>query len=797
MSLASSIHELLVGGSTGTYSYTINNSLRFRSSATAYLNRTPASAGNRRTWTYSLWHKRGQIGAAYSYLMTSYNTTQDSLDFNADRLDFWLDDGNSIRLTSSSVYRDPSAWYHIVLAFDSTQATSSDRIKMYINGVQLTNFYLSNYPSLNYQCNNINNSILHQIGYSGGATDGYMAEVNFIDGLALDPSYFGATNSTTGTWAPKRYSGSYGTNGFYLPFSDTSGTTSGSNTGLGKDFSGNGNYFNSSNISLTAGSTYDAMLDSPTPKSTTVGNYAVLNPLDKGSDITASDGNLSISWGGVNGHSIRDSIAMSSGQWYCELTMGTSSVTMGLIAQNITGVSSGSGWPGSSTFGAGGSYGYANSGNKYTNSVSSSYGASYTTGDVIGVAFDASAGTLTFYKNGSSQGTAFTGISGAYCFAIGYFGGSSGGTPAYANFGQRPFAYTPPTGYNALQTYNLSTPTIKKGNQYFDATTYTGNGATQSITNSGFQPDLVWIKDRSGTYNPRLVDSVRGVGGPVLYSNLANAEGTDTTGVTAINSNGFAVGADAGYNKSADAYIGWQWKAGGNAVTNTNGSISSQVSANPTAGFSVVTYTGNGTNPGATIGHGLGVTPSMIITKSRNATGEWPSYHQALPVSNTLYLNATYDSSTYVNRFSAVSSTTFTTGSNGSELNSNGTTYIAYCFAAIPGYSAFGSYTGNGSSSGPFVYCGFLPRFILIRSTTSNRDWIIWDTARNPYNIGTAGVLFPDTNGAEYSGGGSYAVAVVSNGFYLPVSTVNLNANGESMIYAAFAENPFNYSLAR
>ena len=478
-----------------------------------------------------------------------------------------------------------------------------------------------------------------------------------------------------------------------------------------------------------------------------------------------------------------------SGKWYYEHTItavgGENSVGIGASLTSAGAIGN------LST-----QYGYYFTGGKVNNATNTAYGSSYTTGDVIGVAYDATAGSITFYKNNVSQGVAFTGITGTM-FALACTRTSGGQNSSNLNFGQRPFTYTPPTGFVALNTQNLSTPTIKNGAAYMAATTYTGTGASLTIANTvnsaSFQPDFVWVKARSSATNNRLYDSVRGAN-LVLSSNTTDAETTPggTGGVTAFNSNGFSLGSAGADNASAVTFIGWQWKAGTTSSSNTSGSITSTVSVGATQGFSVVTYTGNGTNPGATIGHGLGVSPAMIITKSRSGTGEWPSYHVSIGVTNTLYLNATYASSTYVNRFSAVSSTTFTTGSSGGELNTNGVTYVAYCFAAVAGYSAFGSYTGNGSANGPFVYLGFRPKFVMIKQSNGVTNWSIKDSSVNTYNAAVLR-LYPNTSGAETSGAD---LDYLSNGFKCRTTSNEVNAEG-TYIYMAFAENPFKYSLAR
>ena len=483
---------------------------------------------------------------------------------------------------------------------------------------------------------------------------------------------------------------------------------------------------------------------------------------------------------------------MSSGKWYFETTI----VTVGFLSMigiNNVLLQPGDYYAGVSPLG----YVYLSlNGNKQNNSISTAYGASYTTGDIIGCAFDADSGSLTFYKNGVSQGVAFSSIpAGSYCFNV--YGRTSGGSNnCAANFGQRPFAYTPPTGYKALNTQNLPAPSIQNGAQYMAATLYTGNGATQTIVNANnsvsFQPDLIWGKDRSSAYDNTLIDSIRGVG-KELFSNSTSAENNNPGfNVTAFNSNGFALATGNQFNRSGDSYVAWQWKAGGTAVTNTAGSITSSVSANTTSGFSVVTYTGSGAS--ATAGHGLGIAPSMVIFKNRGSAQDWYVYHASVGVNAYLVLNSTA-ASTSNSGWTGVSSTTFSLGGSGAQYNANGNTYVAYCFAAIPGYSAFGSYTGNGSTDGPFVYCGFRPRYVMVKRASNAEVWAVIDTSRDTYNV-TSKRLLPNSSSAENTGDAN-VMDILSNGFKLRSTDSTQNFNGDTYIYAAFAENPFNYSLAR
>ena len=347
----------------------------------------------------------------------------------------------------------------------------------------------------------------------------------------------------------------------------------------------------------------------------------------------------------------------------------------------------------------------------------------------------------------------------------------------------------------------MPTPTIPAGNLFMNATLYTGNGTSQTITNgapgASFQPDLVWGKNRSNIANHGLVDSVRGIS-TWLGSNSTAAENTVADSyVTAFNSNGFTAGLGGVFNASGDSYVAWQWKAGGTAVSNTAGSITSSVSANTTSGFSIVTYTGNLTTTGtATVGHGLGVAPAMIIFKGRNATTSWPVFHTSLTSwSYSLFLegtNAQTDQSsngTLNPPTSTVFSTNWTTG-----MNTNGTTEVAYCFAPVAGYSAFGSYTGNGSADGPFIYTGFRPRWFMIKATDVE-SWELMDTSRSPYN--QAINLFEADSASAEAVTSVTAVDFLSNGFKLRNTRGAMNGSGRTYTYSCFAENPFKYANAR
>ncbi len=811
MGLPVEINNLMLGSLGG---YTVGRSLRFRSSASAYLNRTPAATGNRQKFTWSGWVKRGTLatGTYYQLFGAGGAGSNEGLFFDTSAGGLYLTvDGATTAIVTTAVFRDPSAWYHIVASVDTTQATAANRMIIYINGVQQTS-YSGSYCAQNTNFTYINvGSTQHRIGAhtnSGFYFDGYLAEVNFIDGQALTPSSFGAYD-TNGVWQPKKYSGTYGTNGFYLPFSNTTSTTT-----LVQDSSGNGNNWTANNISLTAGTTYDSMIDSPTNAagtSTGIGNYATFNPLVKFSpnNSSYSSGNLGVQQtGGASGsHACAmATIAMSSGKWYAEFSDDTATYDgnrFGILninnLANYTNSNPYIGWA------SDGYVIYKTSTNavKENNGSSSNIGSNWTAGAIISVAVDIDNSKIWWRVNGGAwfgggdpaAGTSpvFTIASGnTYAFAVSPYNNNG----VTANFGQRPFSYTPPTGFKALNTYNLPAPSISNGAQYMAATTYTGNGTAgrvitvPNINEVGF----AWVKLRSGIDDHRLANIVTG-GNKHLKSNTTDAESTGTNVIQAFSSNTFTVGNDTSVNANGSTYVGWTWAANGTGVTNNSGTITSTVSANPTAGFSIVTYTGTGAN--ATVGHGLGVAPSMIILRARSIVENWPTWHTGLTsAAYVLTLNTTNAQASVPSVFNstAPTSSVFSVGTS-SGANQSSATYVAYCFSAVSGYSAFGKYTGNGSADGPFIYTGFRPRFIMIKNSTAINNWGIIDTSRDTYN-GAFTRLHPNLSQADNTGAG-VVIDVLSNGFKCRNSDALENQSGQTMIYAAFAENPFSIARAR
>jgi hypothetical protein len=1118
----------ILAGSSGQGGET-QQSLKFNDDESQYLSWTPAASGNRRTFTLSVWVKRGNIAAStiFSARVTSGTPATTFGFFNSTgNLNFQT---NSSELTTNAIYRDPSSWYHIVLAVDTTQATSSNRAKLYVNGEQVTSFSSESYPAQNAETEINNSARTHMIGRNPNYRyfDGYMSDFYFIDGQALDASSFGET--VDGYWKAKDYAGSYGTNGFHLTFQDdvvsegfnavtyrgnggtqsvsgigfepsfvwikqrngtgyhtlfdavrgatknlssnstdqeatlsnhltafngdgftlggngdvngsgnsyvawawdagsgsaasntdgsitstvkanpsygfsivsytgtgsaatighglssapdmiitkargqaenwgvyhsdvgnnkalflnltnaessasnaywnntsptssvfsvnTSTSTNAANTmiaycfhsvagyssigtysgtdspgvtvttgfrpafvmikatnlvegwaiidgtrdtinprnkvlkpnssnaevsgsqfdieftdtgfvlngtddvingysgGTGeyiymafadtreaafwKDVSGQGNHWTPNNLDYR-----DSLIDSP------ANNFAVLNPL-LSIQSTFSEGNLKTVTPSNAGNSA-STIAMSEGKWYAEF-VATSSGTIG----QAVGVVQAEGYLYSSNMYEGTNKGigyYSGNGQEYDSTsgslVATGYGSTWTTGDVIGVAYDADTSQITFYKNGVSQGTVtLNSTIGAAYFSCGE-GQNSATTTFVANFGQdstfsgaRPaggnvddndigdFAYAPPSGYLALCTANLSTPTIVDGSEYFNTVLYSGTGATQSITGVGFQPDFVWAKRRSATGDHIISDSVR-TAGKYLSSNLTAAEITSTD-FDSFDSDGFTVNAvdqTGGLNASGSTYASWNWKAGGTAVSNTDGTITSQVSVNTDAGFSIVSYTGNGTG-GSTIGHGLSGVDAVIV-KRRDSTSHWQYLDKNLASGNVLLLSSTGAATAY-SGFSAggidnLAATTFSVengSANCDNVNASGGTYIAYCFANTDTTKA-GSYVANQNTDGTFIYLGFRPAFFLAKNISRTQEWIMMNNkTTDPYNP-QDGSIQPNSSAAEGTGN---EVDFLSNGVKLRNSGGGLNyASGDTFIYLAFAETPFKYANAR
>ena len=766
-------------GAAEFYPYTIDQSVRFNAADSAYLEKTFSGTGNRRTFTISFWFKRCRTGTA-EYLFAGGNDTSNRfhMDINASgtfQIEAKSGGSTQIKMEGGPVLRDVGAWYNFVLRVDTTQSTASDRVRLYVNGDLLT-FNSNTYPSQNADLNwNLNDQV--RIGLAGWNTtthfDGYFAEFINVDGSSLAPTSFGETKA--GIWVPKDYTGSYGTNGFKLAFQDSAS--------LGDDTSGNSHDFTSSGLAST-----DQMLDSPT------NNHPTINRLQPHGSIL-SDGNLTMD----NNNRVVPMLAtigVSSGKWAWKVTINTQNA-WGIGISTAPRADDNSGGLGYVSY----EYSYDTwDGDKRNNNTQSAYGVSVSSGGNVEVLLDLDAGTLSFKANGSDQGTAYSGLSGTFFPAFANWAASGAGDTIDVDFGQG--GYTPPSGYELLNAANLPAPGIDPAEDeaptdYFNTVLYSGNSSTNNITGVGFRPDWVWVKARNATGQHSIFDVVRGAtkrlgdGSPSVGTAV---ESTVAASLQSFDSDGFTFGNESG-NNSGENYVAWNWKAGGTAVSNTDGSITSSVSASPESGFSIVTYTGTGAN--ATVGHGLGKAPDMIILKKRaNDTQAWQVYHSANtsePETEKLTFNttaATVDDNTTWND-TAPTSTVFSIGT-GSGTNENTDTYVAYCFADIDGMVKAGSYTGNSSTT--FVYTGFRPAFVMIKSNNQTRNWIVFDNKRTPTNQ-MDGHLHPNASVAEQTG--SDEIDFLSNGFNLRSPDNDTNTSAFEYIYIAFAEQPFKYANAR
>jgi len=899
----------------------ISRSLRFSSSDSAYASRVAVTPTDATKFTLSFWVKRSKLGAEQAIMYAGVDAAN-----KYDRIAFNSNDTIELRqrrssvdytTTTSAVFRDCSAWYHVVYSWSSGTRT------LYVNGVSQTFASNSTTTSTHYwQTSGVtqylgrdNNEPASPYAYG----DFMLADIHFIDSQALTPSAFGEFD-TNGVWQPIAYAGSYGTNGFHLPFSDNSTAAA-----LGTDTSSNGNDWTPNNLTVTGSSNYadyisrftsgeskynafdgslstyvsqdvsdgtgitfapspsitvatqlrfyhttgapstkeyiinggspvttpnsgwvttsftgtltsfvlrdnrgvgysaalyaievdgtilvdvasgnDSLVDSPTNYGTDTGaggevrgNYATLNPLDKGSTVTLVNGNLDVSV--TSPHNIAaGTVMVSSGKYYAEFVYSAlEGGTSGLVGV-CNPLASRTSYLGGTT----GGVGYNPAGNKWVDGANTSGLTTSAVGDVIGIALDKDSNQVSFYKNNTLIFTQ-TGLNSAqpYTFAMGH--NNSAGS---FNFGQRPFAYTAPSGFKALCTANLPDPTIADGSTAMDVVTYTGNGSTQTISGLNFSPDFIWLKDRGQARSHRLIDTVRGIQYQLFSDTTDGGSAYDATSyvssVTATSSTGFTVdgtGSDA-YNELNKSYVAWTWDAGSSTVSNTDGSITSQVRANPSAGFSIVSYTGTGAN--GTVGHGLGVPLGFLIVKNRTSSGSsWVCWHSTFAGTERIDLEATgakyTDAATW--NSTVPSSTVFSVGTAG--LNFSGNAIIAYCFAPVDGYSSFGSYTGNGSSDGPFVYTGHKSRWLMIKKSSNTGSWIIWDSARDTYNyfqykLG-ANLSSPENDAATIGYTYQETLDSCSNGFKLRSTNQFTNTNGETYIFASFAENPFQYARAR
>ena len=838
----------------------IQRSLRCNYDDSCELRRTFGTNTSDTTKTFSFWMKRGtNTGSTENIFSTTISgyiegrlriNTDDTLQFEDRDASGGTSDG---RRTTTRVFRDTDSWYHIMLVLDSTQGTELDRAKIYVNGTQDTNFSATRDISQNYSFSIFRSSVVNYIGNMSGSSeffDGYLAEVNFIDGQALDPSYFGFTDSQTGIWMPKRYEGTYGNNGFYLDFSDRT-----SQATLGIDKSPNGNDFTIENIDVN-----DSMLDTPS------NNFPTLRllqfPPSSGS-TTITKGNLrfrtgSTGNGGGGKRTTISTMAAKSGKWYFEV-IDDSEMMYG-IGSNYALQSGDSVDRPRYILLDYASYAYY--GNAESGSYSSpAYGArnGYTANSDISqiyVDMDAPGSPVIYFgRNGqwgnntgstdtsawnsnepingmrvadlSSVTDLFTRGDGNMVFMQSSRGGASDAVST-VNFGQDStftgqksrgtftdangigeFQYQPPKDALALCAANLPMDegAIIRPQKHFDTLLYTGTGSSNIVDGLEFSPDLVWVKGRdTNGYEHMFIDSVRG-GTKSLVPNAQDSESTHGGRSMTFLDRGVRWNSDSGNcNANGENYVLWCWKAGGSSNTyNINdvgyasataagldgGTIDpTGASINTKCGFSIITYTGNGT-AGATIAHGLGIKPAWIIIKCRSNTDNWMVNHQKIdhnsPEDYYLEFNegTSRVNSTIMLNDTAPTSTLVTLGSDNS-VNGSSRTYVMYCWSEIPGYSKFGRHIGNDNTDGIQVHLGFRPAWLMIKNiSSSSRDWDIVNAKVSTSNPVTKYINANLSNGED-----TYTYCdFLANGFKARNGGNTFNSS-DDYVYFAFAEQP-------
>lgn len=806
------VFPIAAGGQLDTGSYQIDNSLLFNDGDSPYLSRSFTSVTNTKKFTASFWFKPSQIpqsnysgfldvGGDNAFALVSDNT-----------LYFFEGGGSQFYWRPKRLFRDCSAWYHIVLACDSTLATQTDRVKIYVNGVRETDFYNNSGPSQNYDFAINTTGNTRYIGTkltTSSYYDGYLAEFYQIDGQQLAASDFGEFDDS-GIWKPIAYTGTFGNAGYYLDF-ENSGS-------LGADQSGNGNNFTPVNLASV-----DQFADTPT------NNFCTL--LNRGDNATVGNdliqGNLAFSGTTLNA-ALQGTHGFSSGKWYWEVeNAATSGATAspGIMSERHSGYFGTDNYTWSCFLFSGDLY--------YGPGQVGSLGG-FANGDILNIAVDMDNKKAWFGKNGSyfnsgnpATGTnpTFTGSQGLPSDQIVYPASQEYNSASF-NFGCPPptfaiasgnsdangygnFEYSVPSGFYALCTKNMADqiPTaIDKSTDYFETTLHTGNnGSGRTFTGLDFQPDLIWGKVRnSSNYTPFSVDSSRGGDKFVTISSNASEDPGSHGKISSFNSDGttWIDGTNGTYPRlyyndgpgsslGGSTYVFWQWHMnGGSTSTNTNGTVATTVQANQTAGQSIVTFTMNGSSP-FTWGHGLSQAPQLMIIKNRSNTNNWDVYHYhanyPTAANGRLQLNSTGSYNTTSGVFNNTHPTSTVATLNASWFTGGNDSLVAYCFHSVPGYSNIGIWNGNGNNDGQFVYTGFKPKFLLLKQWNDNRNWIWYDSKRDTYNQ-MGKILFPNSASAEDPSG---AVDFYSNGFKWRNTNNTWNASGYPYVYYAIAENPF------
>ena len=813
--------------------------------------------GENRPWIFAA----GPTGGNHTILTVTTSKKLNFYDYQSGSLTFSLTQTSSVDLSDGG-------WHHILLRWDTSQSTSTDRVKIWIDGEEET--LSGTFPSQNGTQQILNSNNKHYLAdqaYERKYWSCKLAQVVLLNGAQT----YTASDFLTADGKPKTSLSITFTNpSAYLTFADSSNL--GDNTsGYASDWSVNGTptqetsdtpsvktsvlTFTNNNgfgdfttgmavtqsddaasgtlYAIASGSNQmtvqrvtgnfattkllngpslgdpedlDILFDVPTNGDSSddtgaggevSGNYATFNPLMATSEFTYANGNLETSFDAGDNNITVSTIAPKSGKWYAEIVFTASGVANNFYGEVAVADASkiGEGFNSSTS-------------TRYREGSADIYGAGTATGtksdfavdDVMGVAVDADNDTVYFYKNNTLEGTV-TGLNfDGYAIGVAGNSGTNRTFTAVVNYGQRSWVYSAPSGYKALNTASLPTPTIADGSTAFDIATYTGNftdGTAITGLNLSSAPDLVWIKARSQAYDHMMFDSVRGAT-KNLRPNKRDNEGTNANDLQSFDSNGFTVGYGGYVNGNNVTFVGWCWDGGTSTVSNTDGSITSSVRGSTTNGFSIVKYTGTGAN--ATVGHGCGAAPDCIIFKDINRDNEpWFVYHSALGNEANLFLNTTASKTTGQSDFmnsTDPTSSVFSLGNATGKQNRSGSNFLALCWSAVEGFSKFGTYEGNGSTDGPFIHLGFKPALIWIKGHDFASNWFIHDSKRPGYNQNTGPLRIAAEVELTVT---TYDMDFLSNGFKMRTSSGDSNQSGKNFAYFAWAENPFqvNGGLAR
>jgi hypothetical protein len=808
-------------GDAGFYDFPISNSLRLGEDG--HLTHTNSSdSASRQKFTFATWLKISSVGTGHHQLFDATN--------NYGRIYFTADDngGNTIRvligdgssnsdIVTNRKFRDASSWFHLVVAIDTTQGTASNRVKIYINGVQETSFYRNTIMNQNVTTK-VGGTALEFIGAQAGPDTyfkGYLAETHYIVNAQLTPSSFGETKNDI--WIPKDTAGlTYGTNGYRLQYKQTG--TSANSSGIGADTSGNNNHWTPVNLVAS-----DVVPDSPT------NNFATYNGVMR-ANMTFTEGNLKALGVGTNFDNIAGTILFdptdSRGyywEWYVVAHDNDTEIGIAKVDNSNFNQSDATHPTAHSAL----TVSYRGSGQKKINDSASNYGTAWDNGNILSVAVKS--GSVFFYHNGTLQAsgtaatTSLTGEPTPYVPSFSINGTQSG----IVNFGQDSsfagnvtaqnntdangigdFYYSPPAGYVALCTANLPDPSATvdpnqggSPQDYFNTSLYTGNGASSLDIDLDFDPDLVWIKRRNASQSHVLANRLSG-DDKFIATNGAGAEETDNTKFRNFSPNGndFRVGGHDGVNNSGSGYVAWSWKAGGSGSSNIDGTINTTAtSVAAHGGFSISTYTGTGSD--ATVGHGLSTNPIFVMTRRRDSGDNWVigSETTATGFNGRILLdeNQAWQDTTAQWRDTAPTSTVVTIGTH-SSVNGSSNTYVMFCFANVDGMQRVGEYIGNSNADGTFVYTGFRPAWIMIKKAAEADDWAIHDSKRVDNGTNSNPIddyLKPNTDASEGDDGAS--VDFYANGFKWRINSGMRNENAKKYLYLACAEQPFKYANAR